>query len=154
MKQITNKTILKQGDKIYNPVEVDSVVYWIDETILTGMKGDWVIETHNPIVTTVCEISRDNADLKMNGYKDMKIIAQSQSKLDGVPVIDFNDFVNENGELAYTQKDIEKAIELAQRFNLVDGFSEPKYEKEEILEQINSISIIEVDEQFNVISYE
>jgi hypothetical protein len=43
MKQITNKTLLKQGDRTFEPVEVDGVIYWIDEdttrTQFIGFKG-------------------------------------------------------------------------------------------------------------------
>lgn len=31
MKKITNRTLLKQGDKTYKPIEVDNVIYWIDK---------------------------------------------------------------------------------------------------------------------------
>jgi hypothetical protein len=176
MKQITKNTILKQGDKTFQPIEVDSVVYWVDETILIGMKGDRVIETHNPIVTTICEINRDNADLRIKGYKDMKIVAQSQPKLERIPVVYLDIALRKMNEALtfwgtfdgekqqgivygiklcmehyksnpnqYTQKDIEKAIKFTR------GSNEPM---EEILEQINYISVIEVDEHFNIISYE
>jgi hypothetical protein len=31
MKQITSKTLLQQGDKIYQPIEVDGVIYWYNK---------------------------------------------------------------------------------------------------------------------------
>lgn len=30
MKKITNKTVLRQGNKLFQPVEVDEVIYWVD----------------------------------------------------------------------------------------------------------------------------
>lgn len=60
----------------------------------------------------------------------------------------------------YTQKDIEKAIELIKNSAFVDAIDWDKHvvsfeeSNEKIFEQINSISVIEVDEQFNIISYE
>jgi hypothetical protein len=148
MKQITNKTILKQGDKTYQPIEVDGVIYWV--------KSDspyWV---------------------ELEPY----CVAQSQPKLDGIPVVNLKTFIaRKQAEYSvnvwdlnaghhfgegfksntnqYTQADIEKAIKLARNLNynkekVNNGFT---LSVEEILEQINSISIIEVDEQFNVISY-
>ena len=147
MKQITNKTILKQGDKTYQPIEVDGVIYWIDPEA-RGMMG-WNynlglkrldnLPQHYPVCTT-----------EWNCCK--KIVAQSQPKLDGIPVVNLRKHI---GDDFYTQADIEKAIWLAKEQS---GWSwntmEDSYTMEEILEQINSISVIEVDEQFNVISYE
>jgi hypothetical protein len=34
MKTIINKTILKQGENTYTPVEVDGVIYWVGEIII------------------------------------------------------------------------------------------------------------------------
>jgi hypothetical protein len=170
MKQITNKTIIKQGDKAYPPVEVDGVVYWVDpalpieevyphiviEKLTTGEYMLWQIDNINDIDRS-CQY---------------QIVAQSQPKLEEIPVVSLDksidDFIYEyqqEGMLPsmakrriltlsnpnqYTQKDIDKAIELARE---EDGF-EFTLTKEKILQQINSISVIEVDEQFNIISYE
>jgi hypothetical protein len=110
MKQITNKTILKQGDKTYQPIEFGGMITWCDE--------------HDGI------------------------LAQSEPKLDGVPVIE----IGSTGfdEFEYTQADIERALSLAFLASQ-DGYD---ITTKEILEQINSISVIEVDEDFNVINFE
>jgi len=141
MKQITKNTILKQRDKTFQPIEVDGVVFWYEED-----------------------------DFKKHYPK-----AQSQLRFERIPVIGLDSYVeiladkcvttnagnrtiNEDGWMStgfvygfksnpnqYTQKDIEKAIKFTR------GSNEPM---EEILEQINYISVIEVDEHFNIISYE
>jgi hypothetical protein len=174
MKQITNKTILKQGDKTYQPIEHDGNIHWVDSSILVGMEGDWVVETHNPVVISVCQITKDYADLRVAGYKDMKVIAQSQPKLPDIPIVSLNSYVDriakeilpddsnwqrrfdivkgfKSNPNQYTQADIEKIYSLVER--LGDDFSE-NYTIEELLKEINSISVIEVDEKYNIISYE
>lgn len=150
MKQITNKTVLKKGDIIYQPVEnMDKSIFWENE--------------------------------------DNRIVAQSQPTLKDVPVISIADWYSKLRMIGltsdaccivsdlleincYTQKDIEKAIDLARTLQYdqqteVDvesilGSSDgtygirQKYTEKQIIKQLNSISVIEVDEQFNVISYE
>lgn len=199
MKQITNKTILKQkiGEenckcikpkkifKTYQPVEVDGVVYWVDENDITNC---WFI---NKYILKIYHSSTKKTD-----ENSVKIVAQSSRHLEGIPVISLDSYVEKLAEIElqkeswdtstglpfnegwkkcyiykikYSQKDIEKAIELAREANSIDGTVDldvvlsfkadnsdlrTKWTKEEILEQLNSISVIEVDEQFNVISYE
>jgi hypothetical protein len=171
MKQITNKTILKQADKIYPPVEVDGVVYWIDENV-REFEYDWVLYKDLHISKLIWK--SDKAPFIG------RIIAQSQPKLEGVPIISLESYVKNlaiekygkkhemlQGQLMffkygyksnpnqYTQKDIEKAIKLGKlKQELESGVFIKKYSNKQILEQINSISIIEVDEQFKVINYE
>lgn len=186
MKKITNKTFLKQGDKIYQPVEVDEVTYWIDTNGIKEL-ADWVYNLDTPVshhmFYKVTESFLPHGD---------KVIAQSQPKLEGVLVISLDNYKNilseqvcKKQDLAggfsggihersvagmffrkgykanpnhYTQKDIEKVIELARMTsieeNMLGSMQVNKYSKEEILEQINSISLIEIDKQFNIISYE
>jgi hypothetical protein len=145
MKQITNKTIIKQGDKLYYSVETKDCILWY-------------------------------------GKEQMLPVAQSQPRIEGIPVVSLDksidDFIYEyqqEGMLPsmakrriltlsnpnqYTQKDIDKAIDLAKKSAYVDAIDWDRHvvsfeeTKEEILQQINSISVIEVDEQFNIISYE
>jgi len=148
MKQITNKTKLIQGDKTYSAVEVDGVIYWFRQIKETD-KGYFYDIMMKSIVT------------HNNVYSDY-IIAQSEPKLEGIPVISLDGYfvkLEEIGQriidifrLMYTQKDIEKAIELAQ---MVKAYGDYKpFTKDYILEQINSISVIEVDEQMQILNYE
>lgn len=110
MKQITNKTILKQGDKSFQPIEnMDKSIFWEDSTD--------------------------------------QIVAQSQPHLEGVPVISLN---------SYTQKDIEKAFELGYQCKVDNGYKSNGTYQEDLnnaIKQINSISVIEVDEFFQILNY-
>lgn len=175
MKQITKNTILKQGDKIFQPVEVDGVVYWVTEKT-TDITDGYFYHPKNVIfpVTEIYKRGPISSGL-MN-----KIVAQSSPHLEGIPVISLGSYVEnsvnlefkEEFEIAqdvmpaiwydlklkiiknyksnpnqYTQKDIEKVIELS---GLSGGYP---YSKKEIFEKINSISVIEVDEFFCIKDY-
>lgn len=162
MKKITNKTIIRQVDKIYQPVEIDGVIYWT-----TNNKEGYIGYFYDRMMKSI--------HTNNNVYSDY-IVAQSQPKLEGIPVVSFDKFVisychgesiggkciypkckydcsshTETIDISYTQQDIEKAILLGRRQGSCVGTI---YTNEEILEQINSISLIEVDEQFNIINYE
>jgi hypothetical protein len=190
MKQITNKTILKQGDKTYQPIEVDGVIYWVDK-ISQIIVGDWysemvmgkVLFTHKMKEEPL--IGWNESEHTKNSFKARcsKIVAQSQTKLPDIPIVSldsysymiaqsweetfnsaFYDSKINVGNIAkdcvlfgfnsnpnqYTQADIERALSLAFLASQ-DGYD---ITTKEILEQINSISVIEVDEDFNVLSYE
>ena len=178
MKQITNKTILKQGDKTYQPIEIDGVIYWVDDKEELISENDYSVmhrlSDNKPYINSA-------SHYKANKKEKGKIIAQSQPKLDGIPVVSLVSYVDkqkndswtvvssmfpkliftlfsrifkdgyESNPNQYTQADIEKVYYLAKR--LGDDFSE-NYTIEELLKEINSISVIEVDEKFNVIGYE
>jgi predicted amino acid racemase len=117
MKQITKNTILKQGDKTYQPVEVDGIIYWVDK--------------------------EENHWIGAFNINDKDVVVQSQPKLEGIPVIDLKTNLNYYNINQYTQKDIEKFYKHVKTHTFAEA-----------MEQINSISLIEVDEQFNIISYE
>lgn len=152
MKQITNKTVLKQGDKTFQPVEVDGVIYWITEKTTDIIDGHFYHPKNVIFPVTDTYIKGPISSGIMS-----KVVAQSQPKLKGVPVISLI-----KSEYHYTQKDIERAIELARvpkkiTFDgdeLTGKIIRKHLTKEEILEQTNSISVIQVDEQFNAVSYE
>ena len=183
MKQITNKTILKQGDKEYQPVEVDGVIYWVDEKTepISGRYG----MSSNP---------HNKQWFKSLGLDDGRgaylIVAQSQPKLEEIPVISLDSYIeklawvstekifpeindedstqieidkwnarwegfidgHKSNPNQYTKADIEKALFLKAGF---DNKGYTKYmTNEEIFEQINSISVIEVNDNWEVISHE
>jgi hypothetical protein len=180
MKQITIETTLKQGDKTYRPIEIDGVFYWVDPT-------SRIEETYPQIVVEKLDKMRCYTLFQIDNINDIDymnqsiVIAQSQPKIERVPVIDLYNYIgiqainqskkfaSKNGETnyilgfinghqlnqnQYTQKDIDRAIELAREQFDFDGYSLGENSKKEILEDINSISLIEVDEHFNIISYE
>lgn len=177
MKKITASTILKQGNKMFLPVEIDKVIYW-------------EAKDFDPNESAFYIYTKADGSKEINFVEDgavigeTKVIAQSkwQHQFNNTPVInldeyikhlpyykqnlphsrkdneDHRDFLLRVGKMAgfeegykanpnhYTQQDIEKAIELAREFNF--------YLRDTILEKINSISIIEVDDKFNIISFE
>jgi hypothetical protein len=149
MKKITEKTILKQGDKEFQPVEADGIIYWV------GKEG-FAIASSKLMTDDIPVISLDSYVKRL---AESKYELQSKAFENSTEMFPFNDsellkagFIDgyKSNPNQYTQKDIEKAIDLARE---EDGF-EFTLTKEKILQQINSISVIEVDEQFNIISYE
>lgn len=144
MKKITNRTLLKQGDRLFQPVEnMDKSIFWENE--------------------------------------DNRIVAQSQPTLKDVPVISIKDWystlrmigltsdqsceVSDLLELnRYTLDDIKKAIKYGKDSAFSCTHSSDYMSKEELenggqsekefLNNLDSISVIEVDEQFNFIDYE
>ena len=191
-KKITKNTLLKCGDKTYQPIEVDGVIYW-ETTDFNANEPAFYIYTKSD-KTKEINFGEDGA---VRG--ETKVIAQSQPKLKGIPVISLDRYVerlahqkminyltdgNPNEDFKrstigaddnknwwingyksnpnqYTQKDIDKAYQLAvdmcSKYHKQDTgiyFDRVEYIKYKTLEQINQIKLIEVDEQFNIISYE
>jgi hypothetical protein len=168
MKKLTNKTILKQGDKTYQPIEIERLIYWVSE-----------VQSPDDLVTNGRDIFKpsDLPEYSMEYAQRywQKLIAQSQPKLDGIPVVSLNENILSDIETItswdsfkdhpigkagkkiekwfksnpnqYTQEDIERAVDLAQ-----EGFGE-RYTATEIIEELNSIQFIEVDGNFNFIGY-
>jgi hypothetical protein len=79
---ITKDTILKQGDKEYPAVEVEGVVYWVDENLKgeIGWNFNYGLDRLDNLPSYYPEHSTE-----WNCCK--KIIAQSKPILEGVPVI-------------------------------------------------------------------
>ena len=106
MKQITNKTILKQGDKTYTPVEVDGVVYWVDPAL--------PIEEVYPHIVIEKLTTGDYMLLQIDTINDIdrscqyQIVAQSQPRIEGIPVVD--SYVNE-----LTKLDLIHLIKIVQK---------------------------------------
>jgi hypothetical protein len=159
MKKITKDTVLKQGNKVYSSVVISDIFYWVDKEAIIDA-NTWF---STPVGVYKSKTSMQN---KSTDSLVHKIVAQSQPILDikEIPVIDLaanNVRLIIDGEdpfelHLYTQKDIERAIDLAgnpQRI-MVNGLIREHLTKEEILEQIDSISVIEVDEYFNIVDYE
>jgi hypothetical protein len=170
MKKITATTRLIQGGKEYQPVEVHGVIYWLenrpplDDEFWTYIGNNEPIEfLKNYLPKTWYEKLHD-----INNY--YTAIAQSQPILEGIPVITLDsyprnlslkkglelynggnyDFENgvrvglQSSPYKWTDADVEKAANLGR-----DRF----YNNIEIIEQISTIDVIEVDEGFNVIKF-
>jgi hypothetical protein len=161
MKQITNKTILKQGDKTFHPLEIDSVIYWIDKSTL----ADEMVAQSKPIhgVPVVSLDSYVNELTKLDLIHLIKIVQKSED-YKSVMGINLENTLKrllsnyKSNQNHYNQKDIDRVVTLAREYTLTEKFGDTTVDfdllEQQIFNQINSISVIEVDEQFNVISYE
>jgi hypothetical protein len=174
MKQITIKTILKQGNNQYDPrfvVDKDDEIYWVDfSKNIEGVfrvvgKIVWSVRYAKPIIF--------GEDENSNLNECFNIVAQSSNKLEGVPTISLESYVKNlaiekygkkyemlQGQLMffkygyksnsnqYTQKDIEKAYDLG-----FEHRTRANCPLNIAINTINSISIIEVNENWEVINY-
>jgi hypothetical protein len=175
MKTITKNTILKQGDKVYQPVEVHSILCWVDKSLernpnLTYTDGEIVYKDNlilpsenfeaivaqsSPILESIPVISLDSyverlakENYKKHSVKDDKLSLDEQIQRSGGFIIGHIEGFKSNAN-KWTKGDLVKAIDLARKYPKdVAGFAD-----EEILEQISSLKEIEVDENFNVINF-
>ena len=103
-KNITANTLLKQGEKTYKPVEVNSIIYWLG--------GE--AKTDEPAFDTQEKSTKWSPVLKMLGNTNIvtesfgtnrfiKIIAQSEPKLDGVPVVSLDRYIEKFAEKEYRE---------------------------------------------------
>ncbi len=169
MKQVTNKTIVKQEEKIFEPVEVDGIIYWCESKTISS--PHYVVYNDN-----VCFVNEDYHVINnaIEGGFAGVVFAQSQLNLKGIPVINLNSYVERLAEIEfpthiepyrkgfkhgyklnqnhYNEKDIEKAYQVGHK-DRGNGFGN-KSNFLNRLEQINSISVIEIDEKFSIINYE
>ena len=175
MKKITKNTILKQGQKQFYAVDIEGIIYWLDPH--AKIKNEWYyLPKENKIAFNDDPIVLDGVTPKWT----ILIVAKGSHNLVDVPYINLDNYIdklakeyadlyyseNKKAELGFiagynqnpnkwTDADMQKAIELAKKqetFNFKPLGS--KYTTEEILNQIKEISIIEVDQNFNIISYE
>lgn len=154
MKKITKNTILKQGDKTYQAVECTGIIYWVDKPLdedgcivpgsivaLTKPKftNKPIIDLDIVIGTKAIQMSKKFASKKGETDYTLGYISGHQESPN-----------------QYTEKDIERAILFG--INLEAGnvrmdwlnYSTPAKQ----FTSANFIEVIEVDEQFNIISYE
>lgn len=96
MKKINKNTILKQGEKTYQPVEVDGIIYWVDrETQIIGNNFTHIYNPHHNDIWAldVNQISIAQAEGDRLEFGGGGVVAQSQLKLEGIPVISLNKYV-------------------------------------------------------------
>jgi hypothetical protein len=138
MKKVTNKTILKQGEKEFNPIEVGDRITWCDERLnVVAQSSDKLKGV--PVVSLDGYIER-LADLET----PLRIVKGSFIK------------GYKSNQNSFTIKDIEWAIELAKKsidYNDWDGMVHNQT-TEQIIEQITSIQSITVNKKWEVVSYE
>jgi hypothetical protein len=134
MKQITNKTKLKKGDRIFEPITFGGGITWCDEDDGT------IAQSAMPIPIDGVPIISLNSYIEKLACEESGIFAIQQ-----VWKFGYKKNQEQNG---YSKKDIEKAYEIGR------GDFGYAYTKQETIDIINSISIIEVDDNFSIISYE
>jgi hypothetical protein len=148
MKKINKNTILQSVNKTFQPVEKNGVIYWVDK--VGKIERYWYNSSTNEIDEThELSIIQDNINNKNHWSHCFKIVAQSSPSIEGIPIISLDNYVEGLGPNKWTDEDILKAIKLSQE----GTETEYSYTQQEIMDQISSISLIEVDDQFNIISY-
>jgi|688.fasta_scaffold323531_2 hypothetical protein len=144
MKTLTPNTILKQADKTFTAVEVDGNIIWIDKKEF----ADETIAQTSPILKDIPVISFDSyvKRLSLNIGKE-KYIGGNYDFENGVRV------GYKSNPAKWTDEDMERAIEMARKFPYVKK-GEITYDltAKEIINNLSEISVIEVDNDFNVIT--
>jgi hypothetical protein len=164
MKKITNKTKLVQGGVIYEPTEIDGVIYWT-----TGEEPTFA-DVHNFIKPCYYIFQGQVYKREYSHHVgSSKIVAAAQRIYDGIPVVNLECtcWNHESYEcdvpctqnINYYKSDLEKVYDLATQTKQVkrvygtdeDDFvmvDRPLYTKDEVIEMINSIDQVVVDAQF------
>jgi hypothetical protein len=88
MKKVTNKTILKQSENTYQPIEIDGLIYWVDDKPKGFSNGEWMYNEPNNN-TLIYQFDYDVYPYETGN----KLIAQSRPKLEAVPVIDLDSYI-------------------------------------------------------------
>jgi hypothetical protein len=160
MKKITDKTILKQGDKIFYPEQFSQGIYWRDKDgeYITDKK---YVAQSTLMVKNLPIISLDSySDKLKKGLSEFsKISLETKESFWIGKAAGFGEALQiyNSNQNTWTDQDIVRAVNLARKGKIKQAWEhyvDYDYSIEEILKQINSISVIEVDEQFNIINYE
>jgi hypothetical protein len=148
MKTINKNTLLKCGNKTYQPIEFGGMITWCDKDEGTIAQSELKIDGV-PVISLDSYVER----LAKETRDSINKVAYCCSGETEEDIFDSGFIIShKSNPNQYTQKDIEKAIELI--INNKELHNKPITLKCIVLEQINSISLIEVDEQFNILSYE
>jgi hypothetical protein len=144
MKKINSNTLLKCGNKTYRGAEINNVICWIDSSTL----ADEIVAQTSNLIQGIPVISLENYYGDIHESWNIVYRMFPQISLTLFSRI-FKDGYNSNPNKD-TVHDLVKAIDLSRQYPAdVAGFR-----KEEILEELSQISVINVDEQFNILSYE
>ena len=180
MKQITQNTILKQGNNEYYAVNVDDIIYWLDKNADVNFSlFHYAYGKIYPTLHDTIDYLESTKNIKEFDcyYNYITVIAQSKNVLSGIPVIDLNSYItslaynyfnsNEHYKIShschyaegykankntYTEEDIKKAIKLALKATKI--YRDKENYKDLIFKKISQILKIEVDNEFYVINYE
>jgi hypothetical protein len=142
-KKITNKTILKKEDKKYQPIEFGDMITWCDEYEGTLAQSQPKLEGI-PVISLDSYVEKQIKDWYNTSKLNSSFIADPSSYKLGYKA-------NPN---QYTKADIEKAFKLGEDSKEDEINGDGALEISEVIEIINSISVIEVNEEWEVISYE
>jgi len=155
MKTITKNTILKQGDNTFAAVEHDGNILWLKNEVEYHLeKLNWcgkpIVAQSKAILESIPVISLDSYVERLAKQTTNKYVNEREKQTSYLEFI--NGFKSNPNQ--YNKDDLVKAIEMARKFPYIKS-GEVKYElsAKQILEQISSISFIEVDENFNVINF-
>ena len=148
MKKITEETVIRLGQEVYNPVVIDGVIYWVDKNNY-GELDDYV--TNGSVIIQAYFLEEHNRN------KYSKIVAQSEYEIledISVPVI-AQSMIRDHGfdMYEYTIEDIEKAFDAGAAYatGSHEEFQQIHISKSQFIERLNSVKEIVVDEDFNPI---
>ena len=137
MKHITKETILIQGEKKFRPVEIHDTIMWEDTEQTKELRDNEPSEVMNPIKGVFIAQSKpqiqDMPTINLQANNTMLI-------MEGENPIDLN---------AYTEKDVRKALSMA--FNQM--YEGGNITSDEIIAEINKVESIEVDDNFEIITF-
>jgi hypothetical protein len=155
MKKITNKTFLKQGNKTYRPVESDILIYWVADE-----------DAGSKIVAQSISLFQDTPVINLDKYVEKLALSQYKEPLNkddekrasivgNRGIFGFRKFFKafkkgwKSNPNEYTQEDLEKTF-LA---GMAHANSKYYPNKEQFIESLSHISIIEVDDNFQILNY-
>ena len=101
MKTITKNTILKQGDKVYQPVEVDVVIYWLQNRPPLDNEYWTYINEFEPVVFTKNVLSPSWYEKLHDKRNYYTVLAQSSPILESIPVISLDSYVQRLAQAQY-----------------------------------------------------
>jgi hypothetical protein len=151
MKKITINTKLKMGDKEFVGFQSFGDIFWRDESLNIVAQSNRVVEGMPLISLDIINGSdKDSSwDIVSRMFPNL-----SRELFDRI----WSDGFLSNPNI-FSLGDINKVIKLSRvGFNRIgfgdDGSSDEIFDLDDIVERISNVSVINIDENFNVISYE
>jgi hypothetical protein len=157
MKKITINTKLKMGDKEFVGFQSFGDIFWRDESLNIVAQSNRVLNeipliSLDPLISfdVINGIDKDSSwDIVSRMFPNLSRELFNRIWSDGF-------LSNPN---IFSLNDIKRVVELSRvGFNRIglgdDGCSDEIFDLDDILERISNVSVINIDENFNVISYE